>query len=104
MSYEPTSLYSEIAENLFKETGKEIISITNKQISLFAGNMLAVKNVSGERLLVMSNSAYNSLTNEQITQIKSFSRIIKGNIPTIERYGGGSVRCMLAEIYLPEKA
>jgi hypothetical protein len=94
----------EIVENKFKETGKTIIPISNEQIGFFAGNMLAVKNVSGERLLVMSNSAYNSLTNEQITQIKSFSRIIKGNIPTIEKYGGGSVRCMLAEIYLPEKA
>lgn len=93
-----------IVENKFKETGKTIIPISNEQIGFFAGNMLAVKNVSGEKLLVMSNSAYNSLTNEQITQIKSFSRIIKGNIPTIEKYGGGSVRCMLAEIYLPEKA
>jgi len=94
----------EMVENQFKETGKTIIPISNEQIGFFAGNMLAVKNVSGERLLIMSNSAYNSLTNEQITQIKSFSRIIKGNIPTIEKYGGGSVRCMLAEIYLPEKA
>jgi hypothetical protein len=94
----------EMVENQFKETGKTIIPISNEQIGFFAGNMLAVKNVSGERLLIMSNSAYNSLTNEQITQIKSFSRIIKGNIPTTEKYGGGSVRCMLAEIYLPEKA
>jgi hypothetical protein len=100
----PDKSEREIVENKFKETGKTIIPISNEQIGFFAGNMLAVKNVSGERLLVMSNSAYNSLTNEQITQIKSFSRIIKGNIPTIEKYGGGSVRCMLAEIYLPEKA
>jgi hypothetical protein len=100
----PDKSEREIVENKFKETGKTIIPISNEQIGFFAGNMLAVKNVSGERLLLMSNSAYNSLTNEQITQIKSFSRIIKGNIPTIEKYGGGSVRCMLAEIYLPEKA
>lgn len=93
----------EAVENHFKETGKEIIYISNKQINLFAGNMLAVKNNKSERLIIMSNTAYNSLTNEQITQIESFSKIIKGNIPTIEKYGGGSVRCMLAEIYLPEK-
>lgn len=100
----PDKSEREIAENLFKETGKEIISITNKQISLFAGNMLAVKNDKGERLIIMSNTAYKSLTIEQITHIESFSKIIKGNLPTIEKYGGGSVRCMLAEIYLPEKA
>jgi hypothetical protein len=54
-------------------------------------------------MIIMSNTAFNSLNKLQIAQIESFSKIIKGNIPTIEKYGGGSVRCMLAEIYLPEK-
>ena len=92
----------ELVENQFIMSGKTIIPISNEQIGSFAGNMLAVKNINGEKLIIMSNTAYNSLTNGQIAQIESFSKIIKANIPTIEKYGGGSVRCMLAEIYLPE--
>ncbi len=91
-------------EKLFFETGKEIIPISMDQIAKFAGNMLAVKNEKGERLLIMSQTAYDSLSVEQINQIESLSKIIRGNIPIIEKYGGGSVRCMLAEIYLPEKS
>lgn len=91
-------------EKLFFETGKEIIPISRTQIAKFAGNMLAVKNEKEERLLIMSQTAYDSLSLEQINQIESFSKIIKGNIPVIEKYGGGSVRCMLAEIFLKPKA
>ena len=90
-------------EKLFIETGKEIIPISMAQIAKFAGNMLAVKNEKGDRLLIMSQTAYDSLSSDQINRIKSFCRIVKGNIPIIEKYGGGSVRCMLAEIYLAEK-
>jgi hypothetical protein len=91
-------------EKLFFETGKEIIPISMDQIAKFAGNMLAVKNEKGKRLLIMSQTAYDSLSLEQINQIESFSKIIIGNIPIIEKYGGGSVRCMLAEIFLKLKA
>jgi len=91
-------------EKLFFETGKEIIPISMNQIAKFAGNMLAVKNEKGERLLVMSQTAFESLSLSQITCIESFSKIVKGNIPIIEKYGGGSVRCMLAEIFLKFKA
>lgn len=91
-------------ENLFFETGKEIIPISMTQVAKFAGNMLAVKNEKGERLLIMSLKAFESLSIAQITQIESFCKIIKGNIPIIEKYGGGSVRCMLAEIFLTKKA
>jgi hypothetical protein len=93
-----------IIEKLFFETGKEIIPISMTQIARFAGNMLAVKNEKGERLLIMSQTAFESLSLSQITRIESFCKIVKGNIPIIEKYGGGSVRCMLAEIYLPEKS
>jgi len=93
-----------IIEKLFFETGKEIIPISMNQIAKFAGNMLAVKNEKGERLLIMSQTAYESLSLSQITRIESFSKIVKGNIPIIEKYGGGSVRCMLAEIFLKLKA
>ncbi|MDP4854142.1 MAG: arginine deiminase-related protein, partial [Saprospiraceae bacterium] len=82
-------------EKLFFETGKEIIPISMNQIAKFAGNMLAVKNEKGERLLIMSQTAFESLSLSQITRIESFSKIVKGNIPIIEKYGGGSVRCML---------
>jgi hypothetical protein len=91
-------------EKLFFETGKEIIPISMDQIAKFAGNMLAVKNEKGERLLIMSQTAFESLSLSQITCIESFSKIVKGNIPIIEKYGGGSVRCMLAEIFLKLKA
>jgi hypothetical protein len=74
------------------------------QIAKFAGNMLAVKNEKGERLLIMSQTAYESLSIAQKTKIESFCKIVKGNIPMIEKYGGGSVRCMLAEIFLKPKA
>jgi len=90
----------ETVEKRLSDTGKIIIPITNQQISLFAGNMLAVKNRNGDSLLIMSQTAYDSLSQGQINQIESFSKIIRGNIPVIEKYGGGSVRCMLAEIYL----
>jgi hypothetical protein len=93
-----------VIEKLFFETGKEIIPISMNQIAKFAGNMLAVKNEKGERLLIMSQTAYDSLSVEQINQIEALSKIIRGNIPIIEKYGGGSVRCMLAEIFLPEKS
>lgn len=91
-------------EKLFFETGKEIIPITMAQIAKFAGNMLAVKNEQGDRLLIMSQTAYASLSVDQIKHIESFGKIVKGNIPIIEKYGGGSVRCMLAEIFLTVKA
>lgn len=91
-------------ENYFFETGKEIIPMSMTQIAKFAGNMLAVKNEKGERLLIMSQTAYESLSLSQITRIESFCKIVKGNIPIIEKYGGGSVRCMLAEIFLKLKA
>lgn len=99
----PDKSEKERVEKQFKKTGKTIITISNEQISFFAGNMLAVKNVKGEKMIIMSNTGYSSLSKDQIAQIESFSKIIIGNIPTIEKYGGGSVRCMLAEIYLPEK-
>jgi hypothetical protein len=90
-------------EKLFFETGKEIIPIFMTQIAKFAGNMLAVKNKKEEKLLIMSQTAFESLSIPQIAHIESFCKIVKGNIPMIEKYGGGSVRCMLAEIFLTKK-
>ena len=85
------------------ESGKEIISITENQVNQFAGNMLQVKGDQEKSYIVMSESAYKSLTNQQIDQIKKHSEIVYSDVNTIETCGGGSVRCMMAEVFLPKK-
>jgi hypothetical protein len=86
-----------------KSSGKEIIEISLEQMNKFAGNMLQVANAAGESLLVMSEQAYLSLNAEQITALEQYSHIIYAPLYTIEKNGGGSARCMLAEIHLPSK-
>lgn len=87
----------------FNRTNKEIISISEEQMHQFAGNMLQVEDREGKPYLVMSETANRSLTEEQIKAIEKYNKIICLPIPTIEKYGGGSARCMLAEIFLPRK-
>lgn len=82
-------------------TGKTIIPITLKQMNHFAGNMLQVENNKGEKLLVMSTQAFESLTEEQVSTLSSFNRILHSPLTTIESNGGGSARCMMAEVHLP---
>jgi len=89
---------------VLQETGKEIIEISMDQLEQFAGNMLEVNNAKGNHFLVMSTTAYNSLRPDQIECIEKRATIITGDIPTIEKKGGGSVRCMMAEIFLPLKS
>ena len=89
--------------NTILESGKEIIEISEDQMQQFAGNMLQVQNEDGKKFLVMSETAYNSLTPEQISAIKKYNEIIYSNLETIEINGGGSARCMLAEVFLPKK-
>ena len=84
-------------------SGKELIEISEDQMQHFAGNMLQVRNNSGEKFLVMSQSAYNSLKPEQISAIEKYSEIIYSDLETIETNGGGSARCMLAEVFLPKR-
>jgi len=84
-------------------TGKVIIQISIDQMNHFAGNMLQLENNSGTKYLVMSTQAFQSLTEEQIKQIKVFNEIIHSDISTIEKNGGGSARCMIAEIFLTTK-
>ncbi|MCX2575059.1 citrulline utilization hydrolase CtlX [Pedobacter sandarakinus] len=84
-------------------TGKEIIDISLDQMNHFAGNMLQVTNLSGEDLLIMSEQAYLSLHDNQISNLEQYCRIVQAPLYTIEKNGGGSARCMLAEIHLPEK-
>jgi hypothetical protein len=87
-----------------KKTGKEIITITLDQMNHFAGNMLQVENKKGEKLLVMSTQAFESLTIEQKQKLLSFNTIIHSSLTTIETNGGGSARCMMAEVHLPVRS
>lgn len=93
----------EKVQEVIKSTEKEIIEITEEQLQNFAGNMLQVRNNDGQTFLVMSETAYNSLNEEQISNIEKFSEIIHSDLNTIEVNGGGSARCMLAEVFLPKK-
>jgi len=84
------------------KTGKKVIPITPKQKFNFAGNMLEVSNDGGEKFTVISQTALDSLNIGQIQLIEKYTTIISPSIPTIEKLGGGSARCMMAEIFLPK--
>lgn len=84
-----------------KEDGKEIIDITEAQVTQFAGNMLQVKGYNNQRYLIMSQSAYDCLTKHQIQTIEKHCKILSSSLETIETCGGGSARCMMAEVFLP---
>jgi hypothetical protein len=96
-------LEREKVQEVIKSTEKEVIEISEEQLHQFAGNMLQVQNEEGTPFLVMSETAYQSLTQEQIQKIESYCEIIYADLNTIEVNGGGSARCMLAEIFLPKK-
>ncbi|HEX5625266.1 MAG TPA: arginine deiminase-related protein, partial [Saprospiraceae bacterium] len=90
----------EYLETVFAKTGKELVSISFEQMEHFAGNMLQVRAADGSPYLIMSQTAYQSLTPEQLSRLKAKTRVLVADIPTIESIGGGSVRCMMAENYL----
>ncbi|MUP46690.1 amidinotransferase [Gramella sp. BOM4] len=85
-----------------KADGKEIIAITEKQMHEFAGNMLQVQGAFGKKYLVMSARAHRSLSEEQVAKIEKHCEILSSEIQTIEIAGGGSARCMMAEVFLPK--
>lgn len=85
-----------------KMDSKEIISITEEQMHEFAGNMLQVQGAEGKKYLVMSARAHRSLTEEQVERIEKHCEILSSEIQTIETCGGGSARCMMAEVFLPK--
>jgi len=87
--------------NSLQSTKKQIVDISFDQMNHFAGNMLEVQNKDGESLLVMSKSAWDSLNYEQKAILSSFSKPVYSDISTIENNGGGSARCMMAEVHLP---
>lgn len=85
-----------------RNDGKEIIAITEEQVHHFAGNMLQVIGADDKRYLVMSTAAFKCLTPEQLKKLNSFCEIIHSPLDTIETCGGGSARCMMAEVFLPK--
>ena len=86
-----------------KATGKELIEITFDQMNRFAGNMLQVNDAKGKKILVMSTQAFDSLTEDQVKKFSAYNEIVHSSLNTIEQNGGGSARCMMAEIHLPVK-
>jgi hypothetical protein len=85
-----------------KKNGKEIIEITEEQMHHFAGNMLQVIGANDQRLMVMSSQAYHSLNTAQVKNIEKHCEIVHSSLDTIETCGGGSARCMMAEVFLPK--
>lgn len=84
-----------------KKDGKEVVLITESQVNNFAGNMLEVRGAADKRYLVMSAAAHQSLTTKQVEQLEKHATILSSSLDTIEACGGGSARCMMAEIFLP---
>jgi hypothetical protein len=84
-----------------RSTHKEVVEVTFDQMNRFAGNMLEVKNKAGENLIVMSQNAYQALDEEQKVTLKKYGKLVYADINTIETNGGGSARCMIAEVHLP---
>lgn len=84
--------------------GKEIIDIAEAQLYHFAGNMLQVMGTDERKHLVMSEAARKSLTSQQVKRIEKHCEILSADLNTIETCGGGSARCMMAEIFLPKVA
>jgi hypothetical protein len=85
------------------ESGKEVIDISFNQMNHFAGNMLQVHNEAGEKILVMSAQAWHSLNEIQQEKLQTYNKVLFSELETIESNGGGSARCMMAEVHLPSK-
>lgn len=89
--------------NSLRKTGHQIIEISFNQMKRFAGNMLEIKSKNGRDFLVMSDSAFKSLDSLQKDELNKYVELLPLNVNMIEKIGGGSARCMIAEIFLPEK-
>jgi hypothetical protein len=93
----------ELVMKSLKDTGHELVDISFEQMNKFAGNMLELKSNTGKGILAMSKSAYDSLTATQKKQIEEYCELTPLSITTIETIGGGSARCMIAEVFLQPK-
>ena len=99
----PNKLEKQIVLESFLQTNKEVITISQDQLNHFAGNMLQVFDLFEKPHLIMSKRAYTSLHVAQLKSLEKYNTLIPISIPTIEALGGGSTRCMMAEIYLINK-
>lgn len=97
----PDPTEKELVRSVILASGKEILEIDLDQMNHFAGNMLQIANPDGEKLLVMSTQAFRSLHPDQVEKLSSFNRILHASLDTIEANGGGSARCMMAEVHNP---
>ena len=93
----------EAVKEALQQSGKEVIEISFAQMNAFAGNMLQLQSKSAESLLVMSRRAFSSLTKTQIETLERYCKLVHSPLNTIETNGGGSARCMMAEVFLPVK-
>ncbi|NVJ55353.1 MAG: amidinotransferase [Vibrionaceae bacterium] len=83
---------------------KQVISISLEQMNQFCGNILQLETINGDKVIAMSQSAYDAFSPAQLAQLSSHGRLMPFNVQTIENIGGGSVRCMLGEVFLPSRA
>lgn len=93
----------ELVITSLRNTGHEVVEISQAQMSSFCGNVLELQSDNGELLLAMSQTAYDNFTNEQRDALAADKTLLPFSVPTIETIGGGSVRCMLGENFLPKK-
>lgn len=89
-------------QKTLEETNKDIIELSIEQVHRFAGNMLQLRTKKGDKLLVMSTQAYYALLPDQLRRLEKYTQITYFDLLTIERNGGGSARCMIAEVHLPQ--
>ncbi len=95
----PDEQEKQIVLESFLQTNKEVITISQDQLNHFAGNMLQVFDVDEKPHLILSNQAYKTLNVAQLKSLEKYNPLLPISIPTIEALGGGSTRCMMAEIY-----
>lgn len=85
--------------DLLEKTGKEVINLSFEQLNHYAGNILQVKNKNGEKRIILSQNAYDSLYKIQVKKMQKYGKMIVPELDTIERLGGGSARCMVTEVF-----
>lgn len=90
-----------VVKSLAKD--KQVISISIEQMNRFCGNILQLETRDGQKVIAMSQSAYEAFTPAQLNQLATHGKLLPFSVPTIETIGGGSVRCMLAELFLPKQ-
>ena len=100
----PEDEQREMVKNRLLSAGHEIVDISYDQLYAFAGNMIQVRNMREQKYIILSKTAYDSLNKKQLKVLQDNGTLLPVSIPTIEKYGGGSVRCMVAALHLPKRS